>query len=278
MEPQDEIWRTGSYRTQRGYDLFRDLLTDWTVFSALQQRRQAVVAAETEVLPGGTKRADKNAAAFLEDTLDAVGWDRVCDLMHYGIYYGFGVGECLWGRDGARVTLDQLRVRDRRRFAFDGAQRLRLLTLAHPMPGELLPERKFWAFQTGADHADEPYGMGLAHWLYWPVFFKRNGIKFWLIASEKFGAPTAAGWFPPGASAADQAKLLAALKAIQTDAAIILPEGMRTELLEAKRAAGGDHAVLCAYMDQAISKILLSQLAPADSTARTFACTLHIVA
>ncbi len=267
LDPQDTILLSRTYQGIGGYDLFRDLLTDWTVFSALQQRRQAVIAAETEVLPGGTKRVDKNAAAFLEDTLDALGWDRACDLMHYGIYYGFGVGECRWGRDGARVTLEQIQVRDRRRFAFDGAQRLRLLTLANPMTGELLPERKFWAFQTGADHADEPYGMGLAHWLYWPVLFKRNGIKFWLIAAEKFGAPTAAGWFPPGTSAADQAKLLAALNAIQTDAAIILPEGMRTELLEAKRAAGGDHAVLCAYMDQAISKILLSQLAPADSTA-----------
>ena len=267
LEPQDEIWRTGVYRGLHGYDLFRDLLTDWAVFAALQQRRQAVVAAETEVIPGGTKRADKNAAAFLEETLQHIGWDRVSDLMHYGVFYGFAVAECLWGRDGATVTLDAIKVRDRRRFTFDGADRLRLVTLDRPEPGELLPERKFWVFQTGADHSDEPYGLGLAHWLYWPVTFKRGGIKFWLIAAEKFGSPTAAGWFPPGTSAADQAKLLTTLARLQSDASLILPEGMRVELLEAQRTSGGDYATLCSVMDQAIAKIVLCQIAPADSTA-----------
>ena len=266
MDPQDAILQSRTYQGIGGYDLFRDLLTDWTVFSALQQRRLALVCAETEVIPGGTKRADKNAAAFLEETLTHIGWDRVSGGMHFGIYYGFGVGECLWGQDGATVTLDQVRIRDRRRFAFDGDQRLRLMTLSNPQPGDLLPDRKFWVFQTGADHDDEPYGMGLAHWLYWPVLFKRSGIKFWLIAAEKFGAPTAAGWFPPGTSKDDQARLLAALNAIQTDAAIIMPDGMRAELIEAKRATGGDHAALCGYMDAAINKIILSQMAPADST------------
>lgn len=267
LDPQDEILQSRTYQGIGGYDLFRDLLTDWTVFSALQQRRLALVAAETEVIPGGTKRADKNAAAFLEEALTHIGWDQVSGGMHYGIYYGFGVGECLWGQDGAKVTLEAVKIRDRRRFCFDGDQRLRLMTMNNMQPGELLPDRKFWTFQTGADHDDEPYGMGLAHWLYWPVFFKRSGIKFWLIAAEKFGVPTAAGWFPPGTTPADQDRLLSALNAIQTDAAIIMPEGMRAELLEAKRATGGDHSVLCAAMDTAINKIILSQMAPADSTA-----------
>lgn len=266
LDPQDTILQSRTYEGIGGYDLFRDLLTDWTVYSALQQRRLALVAAETEVIPGGTKRVDKNAAAFLEETLTHIRFDKVSAGMHYGIYYGFGVGECLWGRDGATVTLDTVRIRDRRRFRFDGEQRLRLLTMNNMQPGEWLPERKFWTFQTGADHDDEPYGMGLAHWLYWPVLFKRSGIKFWLIAAEKFGAPTAVGWFPNSATPDDKARLLAALHAIQTDAAIIMPEGMRAELLEAKRSTGGDHAVLCAYMDHAIDKIVLSQIAPADST------------
>lgn len=267
LYPQDDILQTRTYQGKGSYDLFRDLLTDWTVFSALQQRRQALIAAELEIIPGGTKRVDKNAAAFLEDTLHHIGWDRVCNGMHYGIYYGFGVGECLWARDGSTVILDQVKIRDRRRFAFDGDQRLRMLTWDNGYPGELLPERKFWTFKSGADHDDDPYGMGLAHWLYWPVFFKRSGIKFWMIAAEKFGTPTAVGWFPPGTQPGDQTKLLNALTAIQTDAAIIMPEGMRAELLEAKRATGGDHDQLCQYMDHAITKVIMSQMAPAEQAA-----------
>ncbi|MFZ1327013.1 MAG: DUF935 family protein [Candidatus Contendobacter sp.] len=267
LPAQDEVLNLESYEGRFGYDLFRNLLTDWAVFSGLQQRRLALVSAETEVLPGGDKRADKTAARFIEETLAHIDWERVSELMHYGVFYGFAIAECLWARDGANVILDAVRVRDRRRFLFDGAMRLRLRTLAGSLAGELLPERKFWAFATGADHADDPYGVGLAHWLYWPVLFKRYGIRFWMVAAEKFGSPTAAGWFPLGTSEAEQDKLLATLAAIRTDAGLILPDGMKVELLEAKRAAGGDYAALCGLMDQAIAKIILSQMAPADSTA-----------
>ena len=267
LSPQDTILNTATYRNLAGYDLFRDLLTDWAVFSALQQRRLALVCAETEVIPGGERRADKSAAAFIEQTLKHIGWDRVSALMHYGIYYGLGVAECVWGTDGAQIIPAAIKVRDRRRFGFDGAMRLRLATAANAQPGELMPERKFWMFQTGADHNDDPYGIGLAHWLYWPVTFKRAGVKFWLVSAEKFGSPTAAGFFLPGTPPEDQTKLLTTLNKIRTDAGLILPDGMRVELLEAKRTAGGDYAELCRYMDQAINRIILSQLAATDSTA-----------
>ena len=268
LPPQDTVLNLRAYHGWAGYDLYRDLLTDWTVAALLQQRRLALVCTETEVIPGGDKRVDKNAARFIEGTLSHIGWDRVCGLMHYGLFYGFAVAECLWGRDGSQVTLEALKPRDRRRFAFDGAHRLRLRTFTDPDPGELVPDQKFWTFHTGADHGDDPYGIGLAHWLYWPVRFKREGIRFWLVAAEKFGSPTAAGFFPPGTPDTEQDKLLATLEMIRTEAGLIAPEGMRIELLEAKRAAGGDFAALCAMMDQAIARILLSQLAPADSTAQ----------
>lgn len=267
LSPQDTILNTATYRNLAGYDLFQDLLTDWTVFSTLQQRRLAMVSAETEVVPGGKRRADQSAAAFIEETLKHIGWDSVSAKMHFGVYYGLGVAECLYATDGAQVIPDAIRVRDRRRFCYDGAMRLRLLTAANAQPGEPLPERKFWAFQTGADHDDDPYGIGLAHWLYWPVTFKRAGVKFWLVAAEKFGSPTAVGFFPPELTEADQQKLLVTLGKIRTDAGLIAPDGTRIDLLEAKRAAGGDYGELCRYMDQAIHRVVLSQLAAADSTA-----------
>lgn len=264
---QDRILNVESYRGLYGYDLYRDLLTDWEVFSKLQQRRLAVVAAETEVIAGGPRRVDKKAAEFIENVLAAVRWDHVSAQMHFGVFYGFAVAECVWAADGAYIVPEAIKVRDRRRFAFDGAGRLRLLTQASPFDGELMPDKKFWTFRTGADFDDEPYGVGLAHWLYWPVTFKRGGVRFWLIAAEKFGSPTAAATFPPGTSEADQARLLATLQRIQTDSAVIFPQGVEAKLLEATRAAGVDYAMLCNTMDQAIDKVILSQIAPADSTA-----------
>ena len=264
LPPQDEILE--SFGTGLSpYDLYREVLSDWQVRSTFQQRQLALVAAEWEVEPGGPRRADKNAAALLEEMLKTVGFDDASMGMHFGVFYGFAVGECLWARDGATVALDAIRVRDRRRFAFLPSGELRLLTQKDAMRGEALPERKFWTFATGADHDDEPYGMGLAHWLYWPVRFKRGNVKFWLIAAEKFGSPTVVGWFPPGTTLDDRTRLLAALKAVQTDSGIILPDGMRAELMESNKTGSLDYERLAIYMDQAIAKICLGQVMTSEA-------------
>lgn len=262
LPPQDPLLeRLGGGR----YDLYREVLSDWQVRSTFQQRQLALTACEWTVEAGGTRRADKKAADLTSEMLKHVGFDDASQGMHFGVFYGFAVAELLYARDGATIGLDAIKVRDRRRFAFWLSGELRLLTLQDPVKGEALPKRKFWTFATGADHDDEPYGMGLAHWLYWPVQFKRGNIKFWLIAAEKFGSPTAVGWFPPGTSVEDRNRLLAALKAIQLDAGVILPEGMRAELLEAKRASGLDYERLCVYMDQAIAKINLGQVMTSEA-------------
>lgn len=261
-QPQDTVLLT---RGGGDYNTYKELLRDDQVAATFHQRRLAVVSREWEALPGGERRQDKAAAEFLREQLEHIRWDAVTDKMLYGVFYGHAVAECLWARDGQRVVLDAVKVRDRKRFGFDNRGNLRLLTMAKP-DGELLPERKFWAFQTGADHDDEPYGLGLAHWLYWPVFFKRNGIKFWLIFMEKFGQPTATGKFPQNATQTEKQRLLAALRAIHTDSGVILPEEMEIDLIEAARSGTADYAALCDRMDRAIAKVVLGQVASTEGT------------
>src|SRR6266700_3616857 len=124
-------------------------------------------------------------------------------------------------------------------FNFDRQYALHMLTRENLVTGELMPERKFIVHSFGAKDAS-PYGFGLGNKLFWPVFFKRQDITFWMIFADKFGSPTAVGKYPPGASPDDQKKLLAALAAIAQDAGIIVPEGMVVELLEAARAGAID--------------------------------------
>lgn len=256
LQPQDSVLRA---RGQGNYEIYREVLRDDQVKATFEQRRLAVVSRETEVLPGGDRRQDKQAAEFIEEQLRRIRWDSVTDKMLYGVFYGFAVAECLFARDGAHVVLDAIKVRDRRRFGFDGDGGLRLLTMSQPNPGEALPPRKFWHFATGADHDDEPYGLGLAHWLYWPVFFKRGGMKFWLIFLEKFGAPTTKGTYPANATPEEKSRLLAALEAVTTDSGVIIPEGMAIELLEAARSGSVDYRTLQDKMDAAIAKVVLGQ-------------------
>lgn len=261
LPPLDPVLqaRGGDYR------VYEELLRDDQVAACFGQLRLAVVGAEWNVESGGDKRADRKAAEMLEEQLDAIDFDRAFDKMLYGVFYGHSVAECLWGKDGGQTTLEAIKVRKARRFGFGPAGELKLLTMAKPL-GEVMPPRKFWTFTYGGDTDDDPYGIGLAHALYWPVFFKRNGLKFWLTFLEKFGQPTAVGKYPNNALPEEKRRLLGALSAIHTDGGIIVPEGMVIELLEAARSGTADYEALCDRMDNAIAKVILGQTATTQGT------------
>jgi len=263
LAPVDDpvlLGRGGDYR------IYDEILRDDTVRAAFGQRVHGVVARPWQVLPGGSRAIDKAAATHLKHQLDALAWDGVTAQMLSGVFYGFSVAEVIWQAEAGKVGIADIRVRNRRRFGFDGAARLRLKTLENPWPGELLPERKFWVARFGADHYDAPYGLGLAHYLYWPVWVKRNALRFWAVFLEKFGTPTVLGRYPGGTSEEEQNRLLQALQSVQRDAAVILPEGMEAQLLEATRAGAADHAGFIGAMDKAILKVTLGQTATVEGT------------
>lgn len=256
LRSQDSVLR------QRGdarLGIYKEVLSDPRVGSCLRQRRLALVGKAWHVEPGDDRRQSKRAAEWLEQQLRRVGWDRVTDLMHYSVFYGYGVAELMYGvRDGL-ISIEQIRVRDRARFRFDQDMALRLLTPDQPLHGIPAPAPYFWHLSIGADHDDEPYGLGLAHWCYWPVYFKRHGIRYWLNFLEKFGSPTAIGEFEPGASDSDRQKLLQAVQALQQDSGIIIPKGMVVRLLEAARSGAADYESLKKAMDSEIAIIVVGQ-------------------
>lgn len=274
----DLLMPTDSVLKSKGgtLDIYREVLRDDQVKSTLQQRRTAVTSAPWTVDPGDEKDARSvQCAQALSANLKRIGFDRITDRMLYALFYGFGVAEVMYEvRDGL-IQIADVRVRDRARFKF-GVQRE--LYLYRPDGSvELMPERKFWTLCTGADHDDEPYGMGLAHWLYWPVFFKRNGIKFWLVFLEKFGMPTAKATLAPGQMNNKEMvqKALAALRAIQTDSGVVVPEGVAIDLIEIARSGAVDYESMYKAMDGAISKVVLSQTMTTDNGSSLSQARVH---
>jgi phage gp29-like protein len=257
LVPADRILRQ---RGANDLSIYEQVLSEPQVMSTLSQRQNAVVKCEWEVQPGGTRRIDIKAAEHLKLQLQRIGFDERTKKMLFGVFYGFAVAEMMYDYDGGMVVWKAIKVRNRRRFRFTPSGELRLLTMHNMFDGVELPKEKFWSFATGADHDDEPYGLGLGHWCYWPVLFKRNGIKFWLTFLEKFGMPTGVGRYDAQTDGpAEQAKLLAAVQAIQSDSGIIVPKGMELELLSAGRSGTADYQALHNTMDEAIAKAVLGQ-------------------
>ena len=251
--------------TSIDWGAYDQVFRDDQVFSTMQQRIGAVVSRDWETIAGDDDdpRAEKAAVAF-DKTMKRISWDRTTRKMLMANFYGYGVGEVMWAPRDGLFDIDRIKVRHARRFRFDDDGNLRMLTRAK-IQGEILPERKFWVHAVGGSDDDEPYGRGLAHWLYWPTLFKRNGLSFWNIFLDKFGTPTAKGTYPRGSSVEDINKLLMALQAIATDSGFVVPEGMAVELIGAVRSGTADFKELCAYMDAAIAKVCLSQTMTTDN-------------
>ena len=256
--------------------LYDELLRDDQIGPCFEQRRRAVVQSEWEVEPGGPSALDTAAADSAREILKGLPFDEITDQMLYAMLHGYGVAEVIWGKADGRVTIDAIKVRKRDRFRWDRDGRLRLLDITNPQ-GKVMPERKFWTVSVGGDTADNPYGRGLGYSLYWPAFFKRNAIKFWMIYLDKFAMPTAVGKVSRSKAGDQQEmnKVLQMLGAIQTDSAVAIPEDVEVDLLEAVRSGSADYSVIVDRMDKAISKIVLSQTMTTDNGGSRAQATVH---
>lgn len=243
----------------KGLKIYEELKRDAHASAVLGKRKLAVTSRPWKVDPASKAAKDVAAAELVQKALEHLRFNRLCKRLLDATLKGFSVAEIMWEvRDGFWLP-SRVMARDPRRFQFTTESELRLLTRENPLDGEALPDRKFIVHRSGGDD-DTPYGLGLGSQLFWPVFFKRQGITFWLTFADKFGSPTAVGKYQPGASAPEQKKLLAALAAISQDAGVIIPEGMVIELLEASRTGSVDtYEKLVRYMDEQISKAVLGE-------------------
>lgn len=254
--------------------LYEQVAQDDQVKSCLQQRFRALISHDWEVVPAGEKRADRQVADFVTTQLKALRWDDTVEKMLWGIFYGYSIAEVIWEKQADKIGIKTIKVRDQRRFHFDEDFRPRLRTFSAPY-GEALPDQKFWHFSCGHHHDDEPYGRGLAHWLYWMVFFKKNDIRWWIRFLELYAQPARQGKYPASATPQEKGVLWDALAAFGVDGRMMIPEGLDIELVEASRSGTADYEALLKQINESIAKIILSQTMTTDSGSSLSQAQVH---
>lgn len=258
----------------KSYKIYDEIERDCHAYGLLQKRKLAVVARPWQVDPASEDPLDVKAADMVRQQLINLGvpdpndpgeqvvvasnFDLVCYNLLDAILKGFAVGEIMWDTDGREIVVREVRPRDQRRFTFDTDFKLRLKTWGQIITGEAVPARKFLVHTFGAKDGS-PFGLGLGSRLFWPVFFKRQDITFWLTYLDKFGSPTAIGKYPNGTPPDDQDKLLDALAAIAQDAGVTIPDGMMIELLEAQRSGTVSYEQFARYMDEEMTFAVLGE-------------------
>lgn len=263
VDPRQLLRTTDSLLLDRGETnrLWEQVLEDSKVRAAIGQRVVSLAGKETQYLPASASAKDRAICDFVRQTIEGLGrWDDIFAKTHFqALFFGLSVAELQWLPSPSGWGWADLKVRNHARFDFLPSGELRLVTPVSRVFGEALPPQQFWHVSMGCYHDDEPRGVGLAHWLFWLVTFRRSDWELWLQYLEDFSLPTPIGYYPPDLGKEEQQKLKRALQSIRRGAGGILPEGVRLDFAQASRSGTADYAAFSQMIDCAIDQLILGQ-------------------
>ncbi|MCJ8285114.1 DUF935 domain-containing protein [Halomonas sp.] len=191
---------------------------------------------------------------LLEDLLDALG-------------KGYSACEIDWDRSERQWWPRGYTWRDPRFFRFDrvGGRELRLIDLDNAIDGVALPAYKFITHVPKLK-SGIPLRGGLARLVAVSYMAKSYTVTDWLSFAEVFGMPLRIGRYDDRATDDDVAILRQAVANLGTDAAAILPDGMKVEFQEIANTQGGAELFLklAEWLDKQTSKAVLGQTMTTD--------------
>ena len=217
--------------------VYRDLRGDALVGACIRRRKSAVKALEWGLDRG---QAASRTAKAIEAMLAGLDLERIIGQILEATLYGYQPMEVQWTRVGGLWVPADVQAKPPEWFCFDADNALRFKTRASPLMGELLPDYKFLLPRQDPTYQN-PYGFADLSLCFWPLVFKKGGMKFWLAFAEKFGSAFSVGKLPRSATSEERAELLDSLEALIQDGVATIPDDGSVELVEmAGKSASAD--------------------------------------
>lgn len=232
---------------------YRTLVDDH--LDAVSTKRYAAVSARSWSLERG--KASARTTARLSDMLDTLPVREIIKSGLRAIGYGYSVQEVVWTVRDGWIVPDRLIERPPEWFRFGLRGETRFLDDEGLHP--IIPERKLLICRREAD-ALNPYGSPVLSRCFWPLAFKRGGLKLWMLFCERFGLPKTVGRVPVGTSDRERAKLLGSLESMVRAAAAVISDNGKVELLETKVSGDLPFPALVKWADSAMSKAWLGEV------------------
>jgi len=239
------------------YETFRDVETDDQVTTVMGSRRAAVKGLQWDVLRGD---ATDKCFETVKEIFNGLDIDRFIDDCMVACGWGIAAIEPIWDASGDLWYPSALIAKPSRWFVFDTQNRPRFLTRHSPVEGEEVEPYKL-LFARHCPSYDNPYGVKLLARSYWPVFFKRNAIKWGAKMIERAAITPLIAKVPPGTSEEEKNKILDTLQLLIQNAVGTMPKDSEIEKIGNENASRSS-AIVSSFidmMDAAISKIWLGQ-------------------
>jgi phage gp29-like protein len=239
---------------------YRELMTDPHLFSTIQQRKSGVLSLNWELQQLDSAQSEYD---FINTFLNSVNLENLIDQILNTPLFGFTVFEIIWKKEGNYLIPGRIEEKPQEWFFFDQFNNLNLKKSFNPnlgiYEGDIINPLKFVLVQHKPTYQN-PYGERLLSRCFWPVTFKRGGLKFWITFTEKYGNPFMVGKLPRGSSQTDIDNLLASLENMVQDAVAVIPDDSSVEIKEAQRSSSVEvFKELMNFMNSEISKVILTQ-------------------
>lgn len=262
---------------KRGYSIYDQMQRDAQVQACLTIKKFAVLSRGWEVHPASDDPYDRRVADFVRWTLEDM---RGCvlDVLYNAldaIAKGFSVMEINYQMIDSEpyhgmIGLASIKSKDPSTFTFDTDEFLnvRALRRTYDAAGKGLPPEKF-AVYSYLPRYESPYGTSDLRAAYKHFWSKDILTRFLNVYLEKYGSPTAKGCYKRGTPKTAQDDLLRILDKIQQQTAIVIPEDVQVELLEAQRGGEAGYLDAIEFHDRQIAKAILAETLITDEGARS---------
>ena len=236
--------------------IYKELLCDPHVFACTQSRKAGVLSLDWEINRGLDK--DQNAED-IENLLKKLDIQKLMSDILDATQFGFQPLEIMWKRDkSGHIMPERVIAKPPEWFCFDDDNNLKFRTKENYY-GEIVPNKKFLLAQNNPSY-NNPYGERTLSRVFWNVTFKKGGLKFWVVFTEKYGMPHLIGKHPRGSTKEETNSLADMLEDMVQDAIAVIPDDSSIEIQEASKSSSAEiYEKLIDKMNTEISKAILGQ-------------------
>ena len=259
IENPDPVLR----RTGQAVAAFDEIRRDPQVSTCITVRRAGVQKQSWRI---DQNDASEKATSIITDIFKRFKMHQMTSQITNAVFYGYEVQEIIWGVVDGFIIPIHIEEKPHEWFSFDKDNNLLRREGEYNNWVKSEPY-KFLLTRNNATYKN-PYGEGLLSMCFWPVTFKKAGIKFWATFLEKFGMPHGLGKLPRSASHDDHTTLLNSLNRMVRDACAVFPDDSSIEMIESisKGASSDLYERYAKYHDSEISKVILGHSAATDTT------------
>lgn len=253
---------------KQGKDIsaYREILTDAHLGGCLDTRKGNVLSLEWSIDRGKTR---SRQAKVLQSVFDRLDIDRITNEVLDAPAYGYQPMEMLYEERDGWIGLRDIVGKPQEWFVFHPEDNSpRFLSRESPVNGEEVSPEKIIVVKHGATY-NNPYGFPVLSRCFWPVIFKKGGLKFWVTFTEKYGMPWVSAAYPDAWLGDDDKvqKFFDEIDGMVQDALVVLPQAAKLQVTP----TGGQVSVeiyqgLADAMDKEMSKAIFGHGAAADAT------------